>query len=263
MANKKESTEVAQAGSNALAFIQNQAEGANLPSFLKENDTRGQDNITSADLTLPRLRLLQYISDEVKPKNDAFVEGAVAGMMIDSISKELFDKVYLIPSYYERKFNVWRTRDAGGGLVASCYSETEARAELIAACEAEKISIDDEDRVNATFEIIDTPTHYCLRIDPETGNTSPVIVDMPSTKQKVSRGWNTEMKRQQGPSFAHVWEVSSVEETNKRNEDYFNYRVKRVGWATEELFKKGEETYESFRAQAAVDREVASPEDGE
>lgn len=258
MTAKKESTEVsAEVKQTGLAFLQGQGQDAALPSFVNKEDNRGQDNITSQDLTLPRLRLIQYISDEIKKKSDSYIEGAEAGMMLDSVSKELFSEIYVIPAYYERKFNVWRTRDAGGGLVASCFSETDAREELVKACEAENIPMDDQERVNRVFEIIDSPTHYCLRIDPTTGDTSPLIIDMPATKQKVSRNWNTEAKRKQGASFAHVWTIGSVEETNKRGEDYFNYTVKHMGFVTEDLYKKAEEVYESFREQAEADRAKA------
>lgn len=256
-AAKKESTEVAEVKNTGLAFLQQGDTDAGLPSFVNAESKRGQDNVTSQDLTLPRLRLLQYISDEVKQKNDAYVEGAVAGMMLDTVSKELFEKVIVVPAYYERKYNVWRTRDAGGGLIASCFSETEAREELVRACEAENIPMDDVNRVEKTFEIIDTPTHYCLRVDPKTGAVSPIIVDMPATKQKVSRNWNTEQKRKAGDSFAHAWEIGSVEESNKRNEDYFNYTVKHLGFVTKEIFEQAEEVYESFRTQAEADRKRA------
>lgn len=244
MANTKK--EVATTG--GLPFLAVADEKAGLPAHINADDNRGSENVSSADLTLPRLRLVQYISDELKKNSDSYIEGIEAGQLVNSVSKAVSDKLYVLPVYYERKFNVWRSRDAGGGLIASCFSETEAREELAKACEAERISLDDEDRVNRTFDLIDTPTHYCLEINPETGETSPIIIDMPSTKQKVSRTWNTNARQKAGASFAHVWALSTVEETNRRKEDYFNYKVEYVGFATKELYDRGEASYAEFAA---------------
>lgn len=252
MATKK--NEVVETPKTGLSFLAQVDTATGLPAHIDANDSRGSDNVSSADLTMPRLRLIQYISDELKKSSDSYIDGAEAGHMYDSVARELLTEAYVIPLYYERKFNLWRTRDAGGGLIASCFTEAEAREELAKICQAERIALDDVQRVEATFEIIDTPTHYCMMINPATGEANGIVVDMPSTKQKVSRAWNTEMKRRAGATFAHAWRITSVEETNKRKEDYFNYRVEYVGPITKELFDQAEENYTLISEQSKRER---------
>lgn len=245
----KQSTEVATKPAG-LPFVLDVPENdAQLPAHIDRDSTEGNQNVGQEDLQTPRLKLLQYISNEVKKKNSEYVEGAEPGLMMDSVTKELFTEVYLINLFYERKFNLWRTRDAGGGLIASCDSEAEAKEELAKICEAERINLDDKEIVEKTFEIVDTPTHYCLLIDAETGAPSPIIVTMESTKQKVSKAWNTRISKKPGPRYAFIWKLNEMDEQNSRGEDYKNYALSEAGWATPELCEAAKEAYDSLMKQ--------------
>lgn len=242
----KSKNEVAEAPKGIMGFMA-AAGDTNLPAHLKPESNRGNENVGKEDIQVPRIKLFQLISDEVKKSNSAYIEGAEAGMMYNATTGVMTDELYVMNIAYERRWNLWRTRKAGGGLIGSFDSETEARAALTEAAEAEHINLDDTDRVNETFELIDTPEHACLIIDPTTGECTPAIIDMPSTKQKVSRKWNTQLQGMQGDRFAHMFSIKSVMETNRRGEDYFNYTVESVGFADEVRYEKAVEFYEGMQ----------------
>lgn len=221
-------------------------EKAGLPAHIDKDSKRGNEEVKHEDLQQPRIKLLQAINNETMRQHADYVEGAQPGMLMHSVTKRLYEApLYLINLYYVKRWNVWRTQKAGGGPVAFCATEAEALEELAKAIEIERINPSDSVRIAETFEVVETPEHWCLMVDPETGATEPVILDMPSTKQKVSKGWNSQLKMEQGDRFSTLWELGIKMETNKRNESYFNYEVKRIGYVSEALFRKAEEWYES------------------
>ena len=133
-------------------------EKAGLPAHINQNDMRGNENVKQDDLQTPRLKLLQSISNEVIKQHSDYIEGAEAGMFMNSVTKELFSgSVYLVNLYYVKRWNVWKTQKAGGGPVAFCATEAEAMQALAEACEKERINPNDVVRIADTFEVVETP----------------------------------------------------------------------------------------------------------
>ena len=221
-------------------------ETAGLPAHINTDSKRGNEEVKHEDLQQPRLKLLQAINNETMRQHADYIEGAEPGMLMHSVTKRLMSPpLFLINLYYVKRWNVWRTQKAGGGPVAFCATEAEALEELAKAVELERINPNDAVRISETFEVVETPEHWCLMVNPETGETEPVILDMPSTKQKISKGWNSQLKMERGDRFSTLWQLGVKMESNKRNESYFNYEVKRVGFVNEALFKEAEKWYES------------------
>ena len=241
----KKTTEVAT--TTTPSFLAVVDAGAAAPAHINTDSNRGNDKVGQEDLQIPRIKILQFISDEVKRGTESYIEGAQPGMFINTVTGELTTKLFVVNVDYSKRWNVWKTRNAGGGLIASCETEAEAIEALAVAAEAENIRPDDKERIEKTFDLIETPEHACLTINPETNATTAVIIDMPSTKQKVSRKWNSLLSTLAGDRFAHVFEVGAVLETNKRNEDYYNFTVTHLGWASEQLVKDAESLWEGIQ----------------
>lgn len=245
-----EKNEVAKADSlnplgNLLAVVDPLDTNPALPAHINADDTRGNEGVSQQDLQVPRLKLLQSINNETIKSHADYVEGAEPGMFMNSVTKELMKgPLYIINLFYVKRWNVWKTEKAGGGAVAFCATENEAKQALFAACDAERINPDDAIRVADTFEIVETPEHWALLVDAETGETQPIVIDMPSTKQKVSKAWNTNIKLQKGARFATLWTLGNKLEQNKRNQSYYNYNPQLAGYLNEALYKVAEKAYE-------------------
>ena len=232
-----------------LAVVDPLDTNPDLPAHIKADDNRGNESVAQEDLQVPRLKLLQSINNETIKAHADYVEGAEPGMFMNSVTKELMTgPLYLINLYYVKRWNVWKTDKAGGGAVAFCATEVEAKTAMYAACDAERINPDDAVRVADTFEIVETPEHWCLLVNPVTGECEPIVVDMPSTKQKVSKAWNTNIKLQKGARFATLWAMANKLEVNKKNQSYYNYAPTLAGYLNEGLFNKAEAAYADVAA---------------
>ena len=96
--------------------------GALAANIFEADANVGSQNIEQEDLALPFIKVLGQLSPEVN-KRDAgkYVQGAEPGMILNSVTKELFDGakgIEVLPCSYERKYLQWKPRELGGGLVS-------------------------------------------------------------------------------------------------------------------------------------------------
>jgi hypothetical protein len=122
------------------------------------------------------------------------------------------DSIIVIPCHFERVFNKWTDRDAGGGFHGS-ISVSEFENMITERDDSGKFWIPDTDQY-----LSDTRNHYCLVVDPETGMTDRVIISMSSTQIKVSRKWLARMGKItmpgangpfNPPSYSHKYELTT------------------------------------------------------
>lgn len=244
------STEVsAQKPTGLMGMLALQEENKNLPAHAQQKSDRGNEDVSTEDLQVPRLKLIQAISDELKKNNPLYNPVAEAGDLLNSVTKELFKMetgLYVINLRFVKRWNVWRDRKyKGGGLCGSFATEAEAiqcRNEL---AQADGLPMIDEEALAQYYEVLETPEHWCLQVDGDTLEMSPIIIDMPKTKAKISRQWNTVIKQRPGDRFSTIWRVTSQEAQNGSGDDYHNYQFEPVMFVPDELFKKVEEAYEN------------------
>jgi len=249
MVTKK--TEVAAATSNAVAAFNM----GDVPDYVKNGTGRGSENVGAKDIVLPRLELIQAQSP-IKDDNP----DAVEGYMFNTVTQEVLgDTVFVIPVFYRMEYLVWKDQDEGGGFFGAFFFEDEAerrRDRLI------------KDGENPEFiEILDTPVHYCLRVDPVTLKTEQIVISMSKSKSKVSRKWNATIQIAGGDRFGRVYRVTSFKDKNKQNKTFFNYVVQPAGFPPEAVFREAERLYTMFstegvsanhEAAMGADREHAS-----
>lgn len=250
----KKGTEVAGLNSGLMGMLATQKEAeANLPAHLAQATGRGNEDVKNEDLQTPRLKLIQAISDELKPKDSAYIAEARNGDLLNSVTKEMWpgaEGLLVINLKYVKRWNVWRDRKfKNGGLVASCATEAEAIQARNEMAQAEGVPLDSQERLDECYEIQETPENWCLQIDPETCAMSPLIIDLPKTKQKKAREWNTLIKQKGGDRFAGIWKVTSVDETSRSGDDYKNLSFAFVGYVPDELYKQVVEIFEGVDAQ--------------
>ncbi len=89
----------------------------------------GFENVTTADLQLPFLQVLQANSPQVaKPANNGGLAGAKAGMLHNTATDEIYDGevgVVVVGGITQHKYIEWIQRDAGGGFVAMHEPDSE------------------------------------------------------------------------------------------------------------------------------------------
>ena len=207
-----------------------------VPAFVAQGTGRGNEEVLSEHLTIPRLKLLQKMSDEVDRHHPHYVEGAKDGDFMNSLTREIYgDHLYVISLKFKEEYVVWRNRDAGGGLLGQFKTHKEA---------AEAIALEDNPE---DYDVTQTHTHVLLLKNPETGELStPNIMDFSSSKLRVSRNWNSQISLKGGDRFASLWKLSSLSTKNRAGNAYMTLETDFVGWCTKEDYKAAEGYYESF-----------------
>ena len=203
----KPGTVVARAGVNAVS-----AEVAD------EFDTgaTGLENVTSRDLIVPRITILQDLSPQVKKNKPEYIEGAEIGDFCDTAVGEVYKELLLIPVYYATVLLEWAPRATGKGLVANHGMNRD----ILKDC------VQDEKRrwMHGENLVSETMTFYALNV---TAGGRRCFVPLSSTGLKSGRKWLTLItnervlnprtnKEFQPPIFYRGWRATVTEETNNQ-----------------------------------------------
>lgn len=237
MAGKKGSTSVAKRNEDDFTIV------ANRPDYIPEGSGRGNENVTTDDLVIPRLEIVQAISPAVIKNDPKFIKGAAAGMLNNSVTRQLYgESVTVIPVFFNVQWLVWRDRklakekkiSAEGGFFGSYKTEIEAQ----------RVAEENGGAAKAVI-VQDTPTHLVLLLNSETGEADEIMIPMPRTKAKISRQWNSLIKLSGGDRFSRAYTVSTAGEKNKDGESFLNFHVETLGYPPKKLLDKAEALYKS------------------
>lgn len=239
-AEKKQETAVSKVVESSVILQQD-----TVPDYINQDKARGSENVTTGDLVIPRLEVIQGLSPAVKPGDPGFIQGAVQGMLNNSVTRQLYgDHCHVIPVYFTVQYLVWRDRKRAKelgieqtGFFGAFNTTEEAYARL---------HQEDPEETKA-LEVVDTPQHLCLVLNPDTGTCDEIMLSMPRTKAKVSRQWNSMIKLAGGDRFGRVYKVSSVLQKNAQG-DFYNFHMEQVGFPALPAYRQAEELYKAVRA---------------
>jgi hypothetical protein len=135
---------------------------------------------------------------------------------------------------------VWKDQDQGGGFFGSFPTLEQA--------EDRKMTEVGNGENPDYLEIVDTPVHYGLMVDPSTGQAEQIVISMAKTKSKVSRKWNAMIQIAGGDRFGRVYKISSFTDENKKGQKFKNYVVQPAGFPPEAVYREAERVYQSIAA---------------
>jgi len=218
---------------NAITLV-----STSVPAHVKESSGLGNENITSDHLQIPRVKLLQQLSNEVDPNHEDHLEGATPGDFTNTLTNNLLGReLYVINLHFKEEFVVWRKLSEGGGLKGTFATHKEAMDYLT----AENLKVQDHD-------IVQTQSHTLLMKDPTTGDIvkTPFLMDFASSKLRVSREWNTQITQLGGDRFSSLWKLSSVQTQNRAAQKFYNLSVENQGWVLEEDYNFAKSAYDNM-----------------
>lgn len=242
---KAESTEVVtNAGFNVKDF------SANVPDFLKDkmNSDRGNEGVSSEDMTVPRLELVQSLSEVRKKSSPEFIEGIQEGQLYNNITKEVYgDSVLFVPVAFKKEYLLWRDQKLGGGF-GGAFPTADDAAAMVGTQERPE-----------EWEVVDTPQHFGLLISETTGQIVEAVISMAKSKARVSRKFNSQIRLNGGDRFSRIYRLRGVEDSNQAGQSYFNLAIDGVGFVNEELYKRAEQFYALLEAgKVQADRSEAA-----
>lgn len=205
-----------------------------VPAHVKEGSKLGNENVSSEHISVPRVKLLQKMNNEVDPNHSEYIENAKEGDFINTVTGENYgSSMYVVNVHFKEEFVVWKKREKGGGLIGNFLTRKEAEEYLT-----------DNGLEADEYDITQTQIHTLLRLDDETSEVSdiPFLFDCASSKLKVSREWNTKIMKQGGDRFSYLWKMSSVPQSNAKG-SWVNIDIGGVDWLKDEIYEQVKSFY--------------------
>ena len=235
-------TSTAKKTNNALAEVFSLAEA-------KQGD--GLSNVSTKDVMIPRIKLLQKMSPETDNES---LPTAKAGQIFNSASQNVYDGptgIRVVPCEYIRTYVEWAPEGTGNKAPVNIHPATSNVMSL-----AKKSPTDNRFYLDNGNYVEETANHIVLILDDNNNVESRGILTMKSSQLKKSRQWNYMMmtatmegggKTITPPSYAIVYRLSTLqEETNGKK--YYGWTVAKEGFVpTKEIFTTGEAFALAFR----------------
>lgn len=193
----------------------------------------GQEGADKDSYAIPFLLVLQPLSPVVVEK---LVPNAEAGMIMNSVTNELYKELFLVPCAFQRRWIRWGARETGGGFKGEFTTpqaqDIRARGE-VKELEGRLYYPEQDGSINPkrSDRLSDTRSHFVIGVRDlkEPGFAFPAVLALTSTGVKVSKNWMSRIEgirlrkggRPDGelynpPSFSHVYRLSSVMEKNDK-----------------------------------------------
>lgn len=193
----------------------------------------GQEGADKDSYAIPFLLVLQPLSPVVV---EELVPGAKAGMIMNSVTNELFDELFLVPCAFQRRWIRWGAREAGGGFKGEFTTpqamSVKDRGE-VKELEGRLYYPEADGSINPkkSDRLSDTRSHFVIgvRSMKEVGFAFQALLALTSTGIKISKNW---MSRIEGirlrkgdkpdgelynpASYSHVYRLSSQMEKNDK-----------------------------------------------
>ena len=212
-------------------IVKKEEAGALVAHMFEADANQGSQNITQDDLALPFLKVLGQLSPEVNERDGKHVEGAKPGMILNTVTKEIYDGtegINVLPAHYERKLVEWQDRGDSKGAPVAIHN---AESDIMSQTTRDKSY---KDRLPNGNYIENTANHFVIVLGK---SPSTALISMKATQLKISRAWNSVMMglKLQGkngmftpPTYSHIYKLKTVQMSNDKG-TWFGWDVKMVG----------------------------------
>jgi hypothetical protein len=204
--------------------------GALATNIFEADANQGAQNITQDDLALPFLKVLGQLSPEVNTRNAKYVSTAQPGMILNTVSNELYNGakgISVLPVFYKRQYIEWQDRGESKGAPVHIYEA----GDDIPQTTRDKSN---KDRLANGNYLENTASHYVIVLG---DSPSTALISMKATQLKISRKWNSMMMgiKLQGknglftpPTYSHIYKLKTVQMSNDKG-TWFGWDVTKVG----------------------------------
>lgn len=217
----------------------------------------GMENVTSDDMLVPRLGIIQTLSPQLKKRDSQYIEDAEEGMICEIGTGELFpDGCLFLPVMYDKVWIEWAPRASGKGIV-NIHSDPSI-LDLTTPDDKGKPHLE-----NGNY-IAETAQFFGINLT----NRQLCFIPMPSTQLKKARKLITmargeKVTRADGseytpPLFYRAYELGSAEEGNAEG-DWHGWTITRgdrlmdldIGVPWETIFQQATAFLEDLKRGAA------------
>jgi hypothetical protein len=211
--------------------VKKEEAGALAINLFEADADKGSQNMTQEDLALPFLKVLGQLSPEINKRDGKYVEGAEAGMILNTVTSEIFDGakgIDVLPVFYERKYVEWQDRGDSKGAPVAIHN---AESDIVSTTTRDKSY---KDRLPNGNYLENTANHFVVVLGK---SPQSALISMKSTQLKISRKWNSMMMgiKLQGkngmftpPTYSHIYKLKTTQMSNDKG-TWFGWDVSKVG----------------------------------
>jgi hypothetical protein len=186
-------------------------------AMFEEDAGAGVTDLSSEDLAIPFLKILQKMSPELDD-----IESAKSGDIINTVTKDVIKGkkgVRVVNCAYSLQYIEWEPRGTGTGAPHHIYTSSDTLPATERGDDNKDYLVDGNGRY-----LERTAQHYVLVLDND-GMTQQALMPMKATQFKKSKQWNSamralKMRNAKGtmfipPRFSHIWHLTTGPEENK------------------------------------------------
>ena len=219
------------------ALLDSDSAAAGLPDWLKAKGNRGSEEVSAADIVLPRIGIIQAISPQLKKNDPAYIQGAEQGQLYNTLTSELYDGEGLIfvPVLFRKEWVAFKDREKGGGFKGAWpfVEEVTARTAIEQMEDA------------ADIELLESHSHIGYIVKPD-GSLEQAIIACTKSAIKFSRKINSLVTMAGVDRFAKAYRISTIEASSAKG-DYWTFDVKPMGYVTKGVYSEAEAMYEMLK----------------
>lgn len=231
----------------------------------------GMEDVSAQDMAIPFLRILAQLSPQVNKRDGAYVQGAEAGMIYNTVANEVYDGekgVVVVPCYYSRRMIEWKPREQGGGYVGAY----EVDDPIVKTTFRDQRGND----VLPNGNYLQNTAQFFVLVLTEDGGVQRCLITMTSTQLKKARQWMTQIQSLTArgkngtmftlPMMSHKYLLRTVEQRNDKG-SWFGWDVSKIGplrldGEDREIFEVAVAFSKSIRAGEVKVKQDQSHDDG-
>ena len=192
----------------------------------------GFSEVTTEDLAIPFIRILQALSPQVQTREPQYLEGASAGMIFNTVLKQAYDGekgIDVIPCHYNRRFVEWQPREQGGGYINSYLPDDP----IVNTTQPD----DKGNDVLPNGNYLSNTSQFFVVFLHETMGAQKGLITMTSSQLKKSKQWLSQAQSLTGkdangdafilPFFSTVYKLTTVPEKSDKG-SWFGWEINRV-----------------------------------
>lgn len=233
----------------------------------------GMENMDADSMSIPFIQLLQKMSPMVDPDDPAYVEGALAGMLFNTVTNQLYNAkvgVKIIPVFYKRSFILWGGREAAesgfkGEFTVEEFDEIMKEPGRVVEDKGRYFVPDEDGKfdVKKSDYYADTRSHYIMIENPLDGSWSEALLSLSSSQIKPSKMLMTMLSQKRirtpkgpacPPSFYNIVTMSTIGMSNDKG-SWSGAKFELTGAVDADTFAQAKAFYMAVRdGDRTVDR---------
>lgn len=221
------------------------AKAAQVPAFIKQNDTRGTENITDSDIKLPALKIAQSTSDETKRNKPEFIDGLREGEFFNNVSREIYgeDPLKVTVIHYLGRRNMVFDPNNRKVVVEANIPDDDPRCQFTEEVDAASGQRKRVPPVAVTFK------DFLVVVSVPGAKPEVMTLSFKKTqlgKSKIITSALDRFARKGLPAFAQKFKIGIVSETKPKG-TFYGWTITPDGWADEVEYNLAAAQYDRLK----------------